>query len=302
MKNSLKISVLSVASVLCATVVAGAAQAASAVRSFGGTGTYNSASSAAAARNNSIGSVRAASVRPSVPKVGTGGSTTGSTGGTTSGGSVSSGSKPYSSRLSVGKYLSQGQTISGGGAIQSQNPGTSGSTNNSQTTVLQDRIDVIEGRVDDLDAFKDDQYTSSEIDDMFDEVDDKLADKQDALTAGTGIDITDNVISSTVVDGREIELQAVGNEIQWKYSDQATWESLIDLPDLTGYLTDTEVEAAINDAILTALSTIDPRYATAAQGAKADAAAPAADFVGPTDDYYIMAVKGDEKTWMKLIY
>lgn len=145
--------------------------AASSIRSFGGMGTYTSASNAASA--NTDGSTaasdtnvaRSASMGRTLSNI--------SSGTTSSSDSSDSSATASTSRLSVGKYLSGGKSISGGAKIISQNVAAGGSTN---TTEIQQQIDSLETIVTSLESGK-----------------------QDSLTAGTGIDITNGVISSDVV-------------------------------------------------------------------------------------------------------
>lgn len=221
MNTRVKISKLAVICVLCAAGMPAAYGAAS-VRSLGGAGTYSSASSASAARSASpsINSVRAGSAR-----VTSGGGTS-----TTTGGNVraSSNSNP---RLSVGKYLSGGKTISGGSSIKSQNPGTSvsnGGTPGGTDPALQAQVDQIEDRVEDLETLTSNQYTITEVDDLLDL-------KQDILTAGNGIEITNGVISAVSVAGTLVLLRNNGTHIQWKYDDlSSTWQDLVALSELQG--------------------------------------------------------------------
>ncbi len=139
MKNELKISMLSVVCVMCATVVMPAFSASS-VRSLGGVGTYNGASSAVAAKsggNSSVdmsGSVRAGSMR--VNNVSNGAA------GATRVGSTRAATTP---RLSIGKYLSGSSAISGGSSTQGGvNVGGSSNSGND----LRDRVAALEGFVD----------------------------------------------------------------------------------------------------------------------------------------------------------
>ncbi|MDL2295840.1 hypothetical protein LJC18_03455 [Lachnospiraceae bacterium OttesenSCG-928-E19] len=221
MNTRVKISRLAVVCVLCAVGMPAAYGAAS-VRSLGGAGTYSSASSASAARSASptINSVRAGSAR-----VTSGGGTS-----TTTGGNVraASNSNP---RLSVGKYLSGGKTISGGSSIKSQNPGSSvssGGTPGGTDPALQAQVDQIEDRVEDLETLTSNQYTITEVDDLLDL-------KQDILTAGNGIEITNGVISAVSVAGTLVLLQNNGTHIQWKYDDaSSTWQNLVALSEITG--------------------------------------------------------------------
>ena len=120
MKKELKISIMSVACVLCATVVIPAFSASS-VRSLGGAGTYSGASSAAAAKSDgtvdsgAINSVRAGSMRVN--------NVAGATSGATRSGSTRAATTP---RLSIGKYLSGSSAISGGASVSGSHAGKPG--------------------------------------------------------------------------------------------------------------------------------------------------------------------------------
>lgn len=141
MKNELKISTLSIVCVLCASVVL-PSYGASSVRSLGGTGTYTSASSAAAAKSggastggSAINSVRAGSVRVN--------NTTGATSGATRSGSTRAATTP---RLSIGKYLAGSSAISGGSSISgAAKPGAGDGSSGSD---LRQRVEALESFVD----------------------------------------------------------------------------------------------------------------------------------------------------------
>lgn len=278
--KSVKISRLSVVCVLCAAGLS-PVFAASSVRNLGGSGTYSSASNAAAARSGSaaINSARAGSVR----------ATTGSTAkavGSTGASAGSARTASNTARLSVGSYLQGGKTIQGGSSIKSQNPASSSSTsnNNNSNTVIQEQVDQIRVTIDALQDADSERYTISETDDLLDN-------KQDILVAGDGIDITDGVISAIVVDGKQVLLQSDGTHIQWKYDDvSGAWQDLVALADLQGpqgiqgqkgdkgdtgdaaNLTDYSTTAEILTLIQNAINLSSTNYATVAQGGKADTA------------------------------
>lgn len=133
MKADLKISTFAIVSVLCTAM---SATAASTVRTLGGAGTYNSASSAAAANDASVRpatraatSVRGGGVRVN-PSTNTGGTVTRLEAGAGS----DRGSVASPSRLSIGKYLGGGASSvgavvrpQGGLAGDSMGPGSAGS-------------------------------------------------------------------------------------------------------------------------------------------------------------------------------
>ena len=120
MKNELKISALSIVCVLCASVSLSAG-AASSVRSLGGAGTYNGASSAVAAKTGdgssaagAIDAVRAGSVRVNNVAAGSGAGRTGVTRTNTA------------PRLSIGKYLAGSSAVSGGSSVSGSHAGKPG--------------------------------------------------------------------------------------------------------------------------------------------------------------------------------
>jgi hypothetical protein len=176
--------------------------------------------------------------------------------------------------------------------------------------------------VDDLQDSDADQYNKSDVDGF-------LNDKQDTLTVGPGIDITNNVISVIGgADGREVELSANATHIQWRYAGDATWSDLVPLSDLTGAQGNEgkSVELRVDSNILQwrrvgdvawanlldlsllapsvdltnyyTKSDADARYATAAQGAKADNAL---QDDAPTDGYdYVLMFNSGQKIWAQV--
>lgn len=224
MRHNVKISLLSIVCVFCATTFSGV-QAAPSIRSFGGATTYNSASDATSART---GSLRAASIRVN-SNTDTDSSSTSTSSDSDDTSVARNSSGYYTSRLSVGKYLSGGKNVGGGSSIRSQNPSYStsnGSTGNN--TDLQNQIDVLDTRVDNIKDTNDNQYSKTETDTLLDS-------KQDVLTAGAGIEIANGVISAVNVNGEKILLQSDGTHIQWKYDDaSSTWTNLVSLQDLKG--------------------------------------------------------------------
>ena len=107
MKKDFKISRLAIICVLCTTV--SGAYAAFTVRTLGGAGTYDSVSSASSSSGTSSATARGGTVRISP---------------TASSSSSSSGRVTTTTpRLSIGKYLGGGTSVSGGSTIISQKPG-----------------------------------------------------------------------------------------------------------------------------------------------------------------------------------
>jgi hypothetical protein len=151
------------------------------------------------------------------------------------------------------------------------------------------------------------------------ETDRLLGDKQDTLTAGTGIEIANGVISSLVVDGKSVLLQSNGTHIQWKYDDASSrWHDLVQLsdlqgpqgpqgpqgiqgpqgglPDMTGYSTTQQIMSMVQIAI----GAESVNYATAAQGAKADSALQPSAPADGSD--YVLVLNNGTGTWFKVAY
>ena len=242
MKNDLKISTLTIICVLC-TAVSGA-YGASSVRSFGGSGTYASASDAAAANTSSAtsaSSVRGGSVRVN-PGSGVSGSSTTIEAGTTTNGRVAT-----TPRLSIGHYLGGGTSISGGSSLRPQTPGSSGGSSSGGDGGLDP--DVAAGLRQQVDQLQRDVEDLRNADDN---INDQLLDKQDALIPGDDgyiiIDDTTNEIFVDVdalqgaletvagEDGRAVELGSNDTHLLWRYVGEGDdkWRELIAKADITG--------------------------------------------------------------------
>jgi len=234
MKSRVQISRLAVVCVLCTSAISGAFGAAS-VRSLGGAGTYSSASSAAAgggAPSGAINAVRAGSMRVA-PSAG-GASASGSS----NRGTATTGRVATAPRLSIGKYLGGGTSVSGGSSIKNQKPGSGvsnsggGSMDPGIAGALTDRVGELESQVGAL-------YTNDEIDGFF-------ADKQNVLTGDGYIEIEDDEIFlnidalkdglETIVgaNGREVEISKNATHIQWRYVGDTQWQDLIAISELVG--------------------------------------------------------------------
>ena len=242
MKNDLKISTLTIICVLC-TAVSGA-YGASSVRSFGGSGTYASASDAAAANTSSAtsaSSVRGGSVRVN-PGSGVSGSSTTIEAGTTTNGRVAT-----TPRLSIGHYLGGGTSISGGSSLRPQTPGSSGGSSSGGDGGLDPDIAAgLRQQVDQL------QRDVEDLRNADDNINDQLLDKQDALIPGDDgyiiIDDTTNEIFVDVdalqgaletvagEDGRAVELGSNDTHLLWRYVGEGDdkWRELIAKADITG--------------------------------------------------------------------
>lgn len=208
MREGIKTSLLSI---LC-VVAAATASAAPAVRSIGGTGTYESAASAANATAASrAGSLRATGgyIRPTATVSTTGSAINGvastttapATGGSVSAGGATVGRVASTPRLSIGKYIGAPKSISSSGGAGSD---------------LTDRIEQLETTVVRLDN-----------------------DKQDALVDSTYITIQGNELLLDVeriredlkitdgTDGREVEMGTNDDGLLWRYVGDTEWQTLI---------------------------------------------------------------------------
>jgi len=159
----------------------------------------------------------------------------GAANGTTTTGRVAS-----SPRLSIGKYLGGGVSVSGGSSIKNQKPGgtsVSGGTSGSMTpgvaADLQNRVGELEGLVGNT-------YTKEDTDSM-------LADKQNVLTPVDDyivIDrdeiyldlnaLQDNLQAVAGKDGREIKIDADTTGIKWQYDGDTNWAYLTSWNTLKG--------------------------------------------------------------------
>lgn len=232
MRYVLKTSLISI---LCAAATA-VSYAAPTVRSVGGTGTYDSAASAANATAASrAGSLRATGgyVRPTTSTSTSGTAlktatastttTTATTTGAVSKGSGSVGRIASTPRLSIGKYVGAPKSIS-----------TPGATN----TDLTDRIEKLETDVaaletDKQDALKDSEYITVQGDELLLDVD-KIKKNLDLR------------------DGREVEMGTNEDGLLWRYVGETDWQDLISWADLRTGLNLGTIDANI-DAKIAAL-------------------------------------------------
>ena len=270
MKNKLKISILSLVCVL--GVGFADAQAASSVRTLGGTGTYVSASSAANAESGgTVASIaRGGSVRVSP--------TTSQTT-TSSSSESSSGTRVVNvPRLSIGQYLGGGTSVSGGSSLRPQTPSTGSSSGGG--TIDPGLTSELQRDVDQL------KRDFSDLADSNDRITEALNEKQNILLPDSEgfIDIDQNTneiylniepLKEAISDivgqsGREIEIGHDTNQLQWHYVDDPNWNTIISFADLAAYgnyavsddLADfvkaDEMETAISQAITNAAT----NYAT----------------------------------------
>ncbi len=237
MKHNLGISTVAIVCVLC-TAVSGA-YGASSVRSLGGSGTYTSASNAAAAAdsNGSASSIRGGSVRVN-PTSGVSGTSTTIEAGTTTSGRVAT-----TPRLSIGHYLGGATSVSGGSSLRPTTP--SGGTSGGGSTgggVSGDDFAGLQGRVDQL------ERDYNDLQGVTDGLTDQIATKQDVLVPGNDgyIIIDNNEIFVDVEplrdalniaagqDGREIELGDDDTNLLWRYVGDSNWNILIPKAEITG--------------------------------------------------------------------
>lgn len=233
MKSRVQISRLAVVCVMCASAVSGAFGAAS-VRSLGGAGTYSSASSAAGgASSGAVSAARAGSMRVSASG-GMGGSVAPNRGTTTTGRVATA------PRLSIGKYLGGGTSVSGGSSIKNQKPGGSTSSSSGGGSMDPGVMSDLEGRVDQLEGQIANIYVKDDVDSM-------LQDKQNVLTpVDDYIEIKNDEIYLNVdalregleviagKDGREVEIGSNTTHLLWRYKGDTAWQNLIALADITG--------------------------------------------------------------------
>ena len=291
MKHNLGISTVAIVCVLC-TAVSGA-YGASSVRSLGGSGTYTSASNAAAAAdsNGSASSIRGGSVRVN-PTSGVSGTSTTIEAGTTTGGRVAT-----TPRLSIGHYLGGATSVSGGSSLRPTTP--SGGTSGGGSTgggVSGDDFAGLQGRVDQL------ERDYNDLQGVTDGLTDQIATKQDVLVPGNDgyIIIDNNEIfvdveplrdALNIAAGREVELGSNDTHLLWRYVGEGNddWRELIAKADITGpqgergekgepgdaanldaYSTTEQMNQAIGNAIA-ALADVYATKAELAEYAKADA-------------------------------
>ena len=236
MKHNLGISTVAIVCVLC-TAVSGA-YGASSVRSLGGSGTYTSASNAAAAAdsNGSASSIRGGSVRVN-PTSGVSGTSTTIEAGTTTSGRVAT-----TPRLSIGHYLGGATSVSGGSSLRPTTP--SGGTSGGGSTgggVSGDDFAGLQGRVDQL------ERDYNDLQGVTDGLTDQIATKQDVLVPGNDgyIIIDNNEIfvdveplrdALNIAAGREVELGSNDTHLLWRYVGEGNddWRELIAIADITG--------------------------------------------------------------------
>ena len=216
-----------------------ASYAASSVRSLGGSGTYTSASSASIANASSTSAAsRSGSVR-----------VTPSTGSTSNSVKVSSsnsstGRVATTPRLSIGQYLGGGTSVSGGSSIRPQNPGNSGSGSSSGDSGgtmdpgiaadLQKDIEQLQQDVLDLNDAKDDLVWQVENkQDILVPADDFISIEDSEIFVNVD-NLTEALAGVVGKDGKEIELDKIGDYLVWRYVGDTSWNDLIAIADIMG--------------------------------------------------------------------
>ena len=225
MKKDLKISTWAIVCVLCAAT--SVASAASSVRSLGGAGTYNSAAAASGNNNSGVSGVRGGSLRVAPTS---GKSSTGSidSSATTTDGRVVAGP-----RLSIGKYLGGGTSVSGGSSIKRP----TGDTSSGGSGVTPGEASALRRDIENL--------KNADV-----ALGDKIDRKQDVLTpASDGFVAIDNRTNEITVDvdklkdaigtvagkdGREIVIGSNASDLLWKYDGDTAWQILIPKSEIMG--------------------------------------------------------------------
>lgn len=225
MRKDLKISTWAIVCVLCAAT--SVADAASSVRNLGGAGTYNSAAAATSGNVGGATGVRGGSLRvsPSSDRLSSG--TTNSSA-TTTNGRVATGQ-----RLSIGKYLGTGTSVSGGSSIKrptaDSSSGGSGVTPGEANALRRDienlkNADVALG--DKIDRKQDVLTPSADgfvaIDNRTNEITVDVDKLKDAIGAVAG------------QDGREIVIGSNASDLLWKYDGDTAWQILIPKSEIMG--------------------------------------------------------------------
>ena len=277
MKNNHKISLL----VVCCLVsgICFDVSAASSVRTLGGTGTYSSASSASAAGSSeNTATLRGGSVRVTPVTSSSGGSSNSSTGVASTGRVTTT-----TPRLSIGKYLGGSASVSTGSSLRPQTP-SGGSSSGGDGSMDPEVAANLQKAVEDL------QDNIVDLKDADDEIKGLLEEKQNALIPTDDYITIENdeifvnvdnlkeaLAGATGEDGREIELDKVGDYLVWRYVGDSSWNNLIAIADITGpqgpqgekgepgdpaNLTDYPTKTDMEDAISAAVDNLAAPYAT----------------------------------------
>ncbi len=208
MKTNLKISTFAVISVLCATMTA---TAASSVRTLGGAGTYESASSAAAANDSAVRPATRTAARSGSVRVNP---TTAGSNRPTASGTASADRSSTTSRLSIGKYLGGGSSVTGNTYVRPQG-GSSDSGSMAPGSATADAIKTLEEAI----AKKQDKLTDANAGQYIKIVDGgeisvDYANLQQKLATDLGVD-------AAVVD-----IQFANGVLQYKLMGSNTWQDI----------------------------------------------------------------------------
>ena len=225
MKKDLKISTWAIVCVLCAAT--SVANAASSVRSLGGAGTYNSAAAASGNNNSGVSGVRGGSLRvaPTSDKS--------STGSINSSATTTDGRVVAGPRLSIGKYLGGGTSVSGGSSIKRP----TGDTSSGGSGVTPGEASALRRDIENL--------KNADV-----ALGDKIDRKQDVLTPASdgfvAIDERTNEITVDIdrvkdaigtiagQDGREVIIGSNATDLLWKYDGDTAWQNLISKSEIMG--------------------------------------------------------------------
>ena len=225
MKKDLKISTWAIVCVLCAAT--SVASAASSVRSLGGAGTYNSAAAASGNNNSGVSGVRGGSLRvaPTSDKS--------STGSINSSATTTDGRVVAGPRLSIGKYLGGGTSVSGGSSIKRP----TGDTSSGGSGVTPGEASALRRDIENL--------KNADV-----ALGDKIDRKQDVLTPASdgfvAIDERTNEITVDIdrvkdaigtiagQDGREVIIGSNATDLLWKYDGDTAWQNLISKSEIMG--------------------------------------------------------------------
>ena len=268
MKKDFKISRLAIICVLCTTV--SGAYAASTVRTLGGTGTYDSVSSASSSSGTSSATARGGTVRISP---------TASSSSSSSSGRVTT----TTPRLSIGKYLGGGTSVSGGSTIISQKPGGNASGGSSDGSMDPGVASDLEKQI---------EAVREDVTRLGDDVKDVQDNKQNILGTGDDYISIENdeifvnlnplgeALAEIVGEGElGIEMGNVDGYIAWRHVGDSSWNNLISIEDITGPqgpqgeqgdvaevdLTNYPTKDDMEDSIIQAVSDLADVYATKAE-------------------------------------
>ena len=231
--HTLKISTISVLCVLC--TVATNAFGAGSVRALGGSGTYNGTTAATTATTTSGTSARAGTatragslrISPSTTRSVSTGTRT-NTDGTTA----------PTERLSIGKYLGGATSVSTSGGASSASASDIQQINQQITEII-NNADGLADRIDALEASKQDALTAGDyiIISEDDEVSVDITELEEYLTEN--LDLPNKV---------KIRYVAADDALEWSEDGGTTWSRLFSIADLAGdYISESELDNKIEE-------------------------------------------------------